>query len=56
MGAIGQKIQAIENQPVKPCRCGKPHDLVRTMLNIQTGRHVRMFECSACGERTWSDD
>ncbi|MGY3486374.1 hypothetical protein ACVW1C_004257 [Bradyrhizobium sp. USDA 4011] len=56
MSAIGQRIQEIENQPIKPCRCGKPQDLVRTMLSIHTGKHVRMFECSVCHERTWDDD
>lgn len=55
MGAVGQAIQEIERQPIKICQCGKPPELVRTMLNIHTGKSVRMFECRSCGQRTWDD-
>jgi hypothetical protein len=29
--------------------------LVRTMLNSQNGRTIRMFKCD-CGEQTWSEE
>lgn len=55
MSAVAHVFAEIENRPVKPCKCGRPYELVRTMLNIRTGRNVRMFECKTCGERTWDE-
>lgn len=54
MSAIRSQSEEIEKLPAKLCRCGRQPELVRTMLSVQTGRHVRMFECR-CGERTWDD-
>jgi hypothetical protein len=45
-----------EPNPVPVCgHCDKKPVLVRTMLNSQNGRTVRMFKCE-CGEQTWSED
>jgi hypothetical protein len=55
MSAVARQFAEIESKPAKPCRCGRPYDLVRTMLNIRSGKHVRMFECRFCGDRTWDE-
>jgi len=45
-----------EPNPVRTCSsCGEKPALLRTMLNPQNGRTVRMFKCG-CGEQTWSED
>ncbi|MGY3529389.1 CDGSH-type Zn-finger protein [Bradyrhizobium embrapense] len=54
MSAIRSQSEEMEKLPAKLCRCGRQPELVRTMLSVQTGRQVRMFECR-CGERTWDD-
>ena len=49
-------FSSFEPNPVPACsHCGKKAALVRTMLNSQNGRTVRMFKCE-CGEQTWSED
>ncbi|MCS3447298.1 hypothetical protein M2222_003887 [Bradyrhizobium elkanii] len=55
MGILRQKIEGIETIATKLCRCGKQAELIRTMLNVHNGRHVRMFECKGCSGRTWDD-
>jgi hypothetical protein len=49
-------FSSFEPNPVPTCTtCGKKPSQVRTMLNSQTGRTVRMFKCD-CGEQTWTED
>jgi hypothetical protein len=55
MSAVAELIAEIERKPFKPCRCGRPFELVRTMLNVRNRKTVRMFECNGCGERTWDE-
>ena len=55
MSVVAQTFADIESKPAKPCKCGRPYDLIRSMLNVRTGRHVRMFECNSCGDRTWDE-
>jgi hypothetical protein len=37
------------------CKCLATINLVRAIVDSKTGRTVRMFECSDCGQRTWED-
>jgi hypothetical protein len=53
--AIAERLAEIESRPLKRCKCGHPFDLVRSMLNVRSGKTVRMFECKGCGERTWDE-
>lgn len=55
MSAVAELIAEIERKPFKSCRCGRPFELVRTMLNVRNRKTVRMFECNGCGERTWDE-
>ena len=55
MSALAQHINEMDLKSFKPCKCGRPYELVRSMLNIHTRKQVRMFECKACGERTWDE-
>jgi hypothetical protein len=49
-------FSSFEPNPIRLCNsCGEKLSQVRTMLNYQTGRTVRMFKCK-CGEQTWSED
>jgi hypothetical protein len=49
-------FSSFEPNPVGMCgSCGEKPALLRTMLNPQNGRTVRMFKCK-CGEQTWSED
>ena len=42
--------------PIQMCsHCGEKPALLRTILNPQNGRTVRMFKCE-CGEQSWSED
>ena len=47
----------LEDVPTGPtCRnCLASVRLIRSMMDSATGRHVRMFECDDCGQRTWDD-
>jgi hypothetical protein len=51
-----EKISGNENRP-EHCRCprcdGQPR-LVEKMLDIRSGKIVRLFQCP-CGERIWDD-
>jgi hypothetical protein len=49
-------FSSFEPNPIRICsQCGEKPVLVRTVLNSQNGRTVRMFKCD-CGEQTWSED
>lgn len=41
-------------QEERRCRCGALQSIVRKMMDPNTGRTVRMFECQ-CGQRSWTD-
>jgi formate dehydrogenase maturation protein FdhE len=45
-----------EPKPDRACNvCGEKPNLLRSMLDTQTGRTVRMFKCK-CGEQTWQEE
>jgi hypothetical protein len=49
------KVAEIESSSIRRCRfCGEKLELVRTVMNEQTGQMIHMFECR-CGERIWDD-
>jgi hypothetical protein len=51
-----EKISGKETAEPRTCRhCGDEPKLIRTMLDSQKGRKIRMFKC-VCGEQTWSSD
>ena len=50
-----QKVAEIESSSTKRCRfCGERLELVRTVMNTNTGEIIHMFECR-CGERIWTN-
>ena len=53
-----EKVADIENSSTsstRRCRlCGEKLELVRTVMNKDTGEIIHMFECR-CGERIWDD-
>jgi hypothetical protein len=49
-------FSSYDPNPVRVCACGEKPALLRSMLDSQTGRTVRMFKCKKCGEQTWSED
>jgi hypothetical protein len=50
-----EKVAEIESSSVRRCRlCGEKLELVRTVMNTDSGKIIHMFECS-CGERIWDD-
>ena len=49
-------FSSFDPNPVRACsNCDKKPALVRTMLDSNNGRTVRMFKCE-CGEQTWAED
>ena len=47
---------APRSQPTRSCECcGEMPYLVRSLLDSNTGKTIRMFEC-LCGERSWSEE
>jgi hypothetical protein len=49
-------FSSYDPNPISVCSsCDKKPAMVRTMLDPQSGRTVRMFKCE-CGEQTWSED
>ena len=50
-----EKVAEIESSSTRRCRfCGEQLELVRTVMNVDTGEIIHMFECR-CGERIWDD-
>jgi hypothetical protein len=39
----------------KKCVCGATLELIRSMLDSETGRVIHMYECK-CGNRTWNEE
>jgi formate dehydrogenase maturation protein FdhE len=49
-------FSSYDPNPIRVCSyCGEKPTLLRSMLDTQSGRTVRMFKCN-CGEQTWSED
>jgi predicted SprT family Zn-dependent metalloprotease len=55
MSVIAQRLSDVAINLPKQCKCGRTYDLIRTMLSVRAGKSVRMFECKACGDRTWDE-
>jgi transcription elongation factor Elf1 len=36
--------------------CGQAKEVVRVIVDADTGHGIRMFECKGCGQRNWEDD
>jgi hypothetical protein len=50
-----EKVAEIESASTLACRvCSQKLNLVRTVVDADTGNSFHMFECD-CGERTWED-
>jgi hypothetical protein len=46
--------EAVPNTFAGPCRfCNQQVELVHTVVDSETARLIRMFECK-CGERSWA--
>jgi len=39
----------------RKCRCGGTLELIRKILDSETGRVVHMYRCE-CGDRTWNEE
>jgi formate dehydrogenase maturation protein FdhE len=49
-------FSSYDPNPIRVCSyCGGRPALLRSMLDTQSGRTVRMFKCN-CGEQTWLED
>jgi transposase len=50
-----EKICVVDDNSSRTCRnCGKKMQLVRTVVDANSGAITHMFEC-ACGKRLWDD-
>jgi hypothetical protein len=49
-----KKIAEVRDMSAKTCRCGETLELVRTIVDSDTGHITHMFECP-CGERLWDE-
>jgi hypothetical protein len=50
-----ETIAKVAAAPIKLCGCGLKPKLVKTLMNSQHGRTIRLFRCD-CGEQSWSED
>jgi hypothetical protein len=51
-----EKVIEAKSASTERClTCGEKLELVRTIVDADTGNIIHMFRCS-CGERTWRDD
>ena len=51
-----QKIAEGPSASTKRCRfCGEMQEVVRVMVDADSGHSIQMFECGGCGERNWDD-
>jgi transposase len=40
----------------KRCRfCGQEEEILRVILDSDTGDSIQIFKCERCGERTWEE-
>jgi hypothetical protein len=50
-----ERIGVVDDNSKRTCRfCGEKLNLVRTVVNSDTGGITHLFECR-CGKRTWDD-
>jgi hypothetical protein len=53
---VAEVVHAVSTDSTKKCRfCGTTLELMRKMLDLDTGCVIRMYECQ-CGDRSWSDE
>ena len=53
---VAEAVHGLSTDSTKRCRiCGDPLELMRKMLDLDTGQVIYMYECR-CGDRTWSDE
>jgi transposase len=51
-----QKIAEGPSASTKRCRfCGETQEVVRVMVDADSGHSIQMFECEGCGERNWDN-
>ena len=51
-----QKIAVGERTSTRRCHvCGETQEIVRLIVDADTGDSIQMFECADCGERNWDD-
>jgi hypothetical protein len=51
-----EKIAEVSGVSKKPCRfCGETQEIVRVIVDSDSGHSIQMFECECCGERNWDD-
>jgi hypothetical protein len=51
-----EKIAEVQGASKRRCRfCGETQEIVRVILDADTGHTVQMFECNRCEERNWDD-
>ena len=50
-----EKFAEVQSVSTKRCHfCGEKLELIRTVMDSDTGHVTHMFECK-CGERVWDD-
>jgi transposase len=50
-----EKVAEVPSASTKRCCfCGEKLELIRTVMDSNTGDVIHMFECE-CGERVWDD-
>jgi transposase len=50
-----EKVAEVQRVSTKRCHfCGEKLELIRAVMDSDTGDVVHMFECQ-CGERVWDD-
>ena len=53
---VAEVVHGTSSDSSKKCRfCGATPELMRKMLDLETGCVIRMYECH-CGDRTWNDE
>ena len=52
---IAESVHVAATSSTTKCRCGGALELVRKMLEAESGRVINMYQCE-CGDRTWSED
>ena len=52
---VAEGIHGASTDATRKCRfCGGALELMRKMLDMDTGHLIQMYECE-CGDRTWDD-
>jgi hypothetical protein len=50
-----ETMARIAAAPIRLCGCGLMPKLIKTLMNSQNGRTIRLFKCE-CGDQSWSED